>query len=57
MDANLLLETLSAEDMDMWHDYSLFTDENIDSSLKDEIKAENIGNYKFEFSSIQVFKI
>ena len=45
MDPTLLLDTLSAEDMEMWHNYNFFSDsdENISSSLKDNIKEENIG--------------
>lgn len=47
MDPALLLDTLSTEDMEMWHSYNFFTDENQtnnnqNDSLKDEIKEENI---------------
>ena len=49
MDAQLLLDTLQAEDIDMWHGYNLFSDENLNASSslnhgsnKDQIKEENI---------------
>jgi hypothetical protein len=46
MDPANLLDTFSTADMEMWHSYNFFTDENINASLKDEIKEENIGNFK-----------
>ncbi len=42
MDATLLLETFNAEEMDIWNNYNLFTDDNI-ISVKDSIKEENPG--------------
>jgi hypothetical protein len=46
MDPANLLDTFSAVDMEMWHSYNFFADENINASLKDEIKEENIGKLK-----------
>ena len=43
MDPALLLDTLSPEDMEMWHNYNFFSDDNINSNSKDGIKEENIG--------------
>lgn len=42
MDPALLLDTLSPEDMEMWHNYNFFSDDNINSNSKDGIKEENI---------------
>lgn len=41
MDPNILLDTFSPDDMDIWQSYNLFTDDNINSSIKDQIKEEN----------------
>ncbi len=54
MDPSILLETFSAEDMDIWQSYNLFVDENLSSSStgsgqsnlsKDHIKEENNGKW------------
>lgn len=46
MDPNILLDTFSAEDMDIWQSYNLFVDENINSPQlsKDQIKQEESQN-------------
>lgn len=45
MDPNILLESFSPDDMEIWQSYNLFTDETINSSssIKDQIKEENTG--------------
>lgn len=46
MDPNILLDTFSPTDMEMWHSYNFFSDENVNSaSIKDDIKEENIGKF------------
>ena len=47
MDPSMLLETFSAEDMDIWQSYNLFVDDNINASLKEQIKEENNGKHLF----------
>ena len=43
MDPNILLDSFP-DDMDMWNfNGNLFTDESINSSIKDQIKEENAG--------------
>ncbi|CAF0880318.1 unnamed protein product [Brachionus calyciflorus] len=42
MDPTALIDTLSPNDMEIWNGYNFFTEENINSSLKDDIKEENI---------------
>jgi hypothetical protein len=49
MDPNILLETFSAEDMDIWQSYNLFVDDNISNNLKEQIKEENAGNLMIIF--------
>lgn len=43
MDPSILLDTFSAEDIDIWQSYNLFVDDNINSSIKEQIKEENTG--------------
>ncbi len=52
MDPNILLDTFSPEDMDIWQSYNLFVDDNINSSIKDQIKEENPDMMDGCFSSI-----
>lgn len=42
MDPSALIDTLSPNDMEMWNGYNFFSDENINSSIKDDIKEENL---------------
>jgi hypothetical protein len=46
MDPALILDTLSPEDMEIWHNYNFFSDD-VNSNLKDSIKEENIGKHIF----------
>lgn len=52
MDPTILLDTFSADDMDIWQNYNLFVDDNINSSLKEQIKEENTDLMDCCFSSI-----
>jgi hypothetical protein len=51
MDAALLLETFNSDEMDIWNNYNLFTDDNI-ISAKDSVKIETAG--KLAFSGLDV---
>ena len=53
MDPNILLDTFSAEDIDIWQSYNLFVDEHITSPhLKEPIKEESADLMDCCFSSI-----
>ena len=52
MDPSILLDTFSAEDIDIWQSYNLFVDDNINSSIKEQIKEENTDLMDCCFSSI-----
>jgi hypothetical protein len=45
MDATLLLETFNNEEMDIWNNYNLFTDDTMMTSAKDSIKTETTGKH------------
>jgi hypothetical protein len=47
MDPSMLLDTLSPEDMEIWHNYNCFSDDNINLNLKESIKEENIGIFYY----------
>jgi hypothetical protein len=49
MDPNILLDSFP-DDMEMWN-YNLFSDDTINSSIKDQIKEENTGKM-----SLKIFK-
>jgi hypothetical protein len=40
MDATVLLDTFTADEMDIWNNYNLFNDEHL-NTLKNVIKEEN----------------
>ena len=42
MDPSALIDTLSPNDMDMWNGYNFFSDENLNHTIKDDIKEENL---------------
>ena len=59
MDPNILLESFSPDDMEIWQSYNLFTDETINSSssIKDQIKEENTGKKKLRYELFNFFLI